>query len=76
MNRRTLNNLSKTEHDVIAERMSEILDKPTIELLKLADKYSVDRNQLLERASVVFFISNKRADFTNFEFEEDTDEEV
>ena len=72
--RRELKELTKKEVAETGERVSDILNKATEECLKLADEYGVDRNEFLERATIVFFLANKMEDFTGYKIEEDADE--
>lgn len=72
--RRTLKELTKKEFAETGERVSDILNKATEGCLKLADEYGVDRNEFLERVTIVFFLSNKMEDFANYKIEEDADE--
>lgn len=72
--RRKLEELTKKEFAETGERVSDILNKATEGCLKLADEYGVDRNEFLEKVTIVFFLSNKMEDFANYKIEEDADE--
>lgn len=74
--RRALKEMSEKERTETAVIVDLLLNKLMTELLKLADEYGLDRNELLEKAGLTFLINNKGLDFTDYKIEEDADEEV
>ena len=67
--RRALRELTEDEKAKSGEEIRVVLSEAIERLLRIADGYNADRNELIEKAELTFLIGNLATDFEKYEYE-------